>query len=335
MIQGLGLENYDSKCPATYMKGRIIEILQKFGIGNFDRFVCVMSDCGSDVVKFCKLIKVPHLPCLAHVLNILAKKLIGIDADFSVPEDDETGDELDDIFAFGVSGEVKTAVKDLKKPSNLQDFLAIQKIKQPELKAPLKPLLANATRWHSTYLMINRVLVLQKSITAFTQNSYKWDEIKKLRDLLHPLYEVTMKLQCGIENSAHPFDFYVQCVDYIRSYLQQEKSLTDVRNPVMQLLNKWCVTNNVVIQAFKKSGPLYDKLIGMVSDVDNSPNSRADDHPYTADLNNSFDAYLAKQGSCPVDQLVTSILADIPVSNSDLERLFSYAKFLKTSIQRC
>ena len=71
----------------------------------------------------------------------------------------------------------------------------------------------------------------------------------------------------------------------------------------------------------------------MVSDVDNSPNSRADDHPYTADLYNSFDAYLVKQGSCPVDQLVTSILADIPVSNSDLERLFSCAKFLKTSIQ--
>ena len=71
----------------------------------------------------------------------------------------------------------------------------------------------------------------------------------------------------------------------------------------------------------------------MVSDVDNSPNSRADDHPYTADINNSYDAYLAKQGNCPVDQLVTSILADIPVSNSDMERLFSYAKFLKISIQ--
>ena len=98
----LGLENHDSKCPATYMKDRLIEILQKFGIGNFDQFVCVMSDCGSDVVKFCKLIKLPHLPCLAHVLNVLAKKLIGIDADFSVPDDDETGDELDDIFALGV-----------------------------------------------------------------------------------------------------------------------------------------------------------------------------------------------------------------------------------------
>ena len=102
------------------MKDRIIEILQKFGIGNFDRFVCVMSDCGSDVVKFCKLIKVPYLPCLAHVLNILAKKLIVIDADFSVPEDDETGDELDDIFALGVSGEVKTAVKDINKPGTAQ-----------------------------------------------------------------------------------------------------------------------------------------------------------------------------------------------------------------------
>ena len=330
----LGLENYDSKCPATYMKDRIIEILQKFGNGNFDRFICVMSDCGLDVVKFCNLFKVPHLPCLAHVLNIFAKKLIGIDADFSVLEGDETGDELDDIFALGVSGEVKTAVKDLKKPSILQDFLAIQKIKQPELKSPLKPLLANATRCNSTYLMLNRFLVLLTSITAFTQNSYNWDEIKKLRDLLHPLYEVTMKLNCGIEKSAHPFDFYVQCVDYIRSYLQQEKSLTDVRNPdVMQLLNRWCGTNNVVIQAFKKSDPLYDKLIGMVSDVDNSPNSRADDHPYTANLNNSFDAYLAKQGNCPVDQLVTSIFADIPGSNSDLERFFSYAKFLKTSFQ--
>ena len=161
------------------------------------------------------------------------------------------------------------------------------------MKTPLKTLLANGTRWNSTYLMLNRFLVLQKSITAFTQNSYNWDEIKKLRDLLHPLYEVTMKLQCGFEKSAHPFDFHVQCVDYIRSYLQQEKFLTDVKNPVMQLLNKWCGTNNVVIQTFKKSGPLYDKSIGMVSDVDNSPNSRADDHLYSADLNNSFDAHLA------------------------------------------
>ena len=62
-----------------------------------------------------------------------------------------------------------------------------------------------------------------------------------------------MKLQCGIEKSAHPFDYYVQCVDYIRSGIPLG---IDVRNPVMQLLNKWCGTNNVVIQAFKKFGPL-------------------------------------------------------------------------------
>ena len=143
-----------------------------------------------------------------------------------------------------------------------------------------------------------------------------------------------MKLQSGIEKSDHIFDFYVQCIDYIRSYLQQEESLTDVRGPVLQLLNKWCGSSNVVIQAFKKHGPLYDKLIGMVSDNSQDPVSQSDDHPYTANLNNSFDVYLkAKQGNCPVDQLVTSVLADIPVSNSDLERLFSYAKFLKTSIQ--
>ena len=35
-----------------------------------------MSDCGSDMVKFCRIMKLAHVPCLAHVINLIVKKLI-------------------------------------------------------------------------------------------------------------------------------------------------------------------------------------------------------------------------------------------------------------------
>ena len=36
-----------------------------------------------------KLIRLPHLPCLAHVLNIIANKLIGVDSKVETDKNDD------------------------------------------------------------------------------------------------------------------------------------------------------------------------------------------------------------------------------------------------------
>ena len=80
--------------------------------------------------------------------------------------------------------------------------------------------------------------------------------------------------------------------------------------------------------AFKKSGPLYEKLVDEFSEQTSSI-----DHGYSAQFS-SFDNYLkCHENDKPLDLRITALLASIPPSNSDMERLFSFAKYLKTSIQ--
>ena len=61
------------------------------------RILCILSDCGSDIVKFSRLMNIPHLPWLAHVLNLVAKTFLQSSmavTSFEI-DDDNSGDELD------------------------------------------------------------------------------------------------------------------------------------------------------------------------------------------------------------------------------------------------
>ena len=70
----LGLINYTFKCGANEMKGYLLELLHKFAI-NRKRVLCKMSDCGVDMVKLCKVLKVSHIPRLAKLLIYWVKNL--------------------------------------------------------------------------------------------------------------------------------------------------------------------------------------------------------------------------------------------------------------------
>ena len=99
----LGLINYDFSCGAKEMKKYTKELLAKFGIAK-ERLACVMSDCGSDMVKFCRIMKLAHVPCLAHVINLIVKKMINASLihDDAIETDNEVAIQTDEEIVIQI-----------------------------------------------------------------------------------------------------------------------------------------------------------------------------------------------------------------------------------------
>ena len=116
----LGLVNYEGSCPSHVLKDHVNQLLVKFNIAE-SRIICVMGDCGSDIVKYCRITGHPHLPCLAHVLNLMARIML-LNQELVSTHDEDTGDELGEVESTesnSVVEQIKDAVKEITKPNNI------------------------------------------------------------------------------------------------------------------------------------------------------------------------------------------------------------------------
>ena len=186
------------------MEGSLLELLDKFVI-NRKRVVCIMSDCGADMVKLCKVLKVSHIPCLAHINNFLVEKLMA--SSLVIPDDElfdddiqlitftNKGDEVDAVtFNFvNMVPDVRAAVKELRTSTISDIFVLLQKeLEESELSC----ILDCETRWNSMYVMVEGFCQLEKTITTFFRDRQcKWDQLKCLSKVLQPFFEITLKVQ--------------------------------------------------------------------------------------------------------------------------------------------
>ena len=336
----LGLINYDFSCGAKEMKKYTKELLAKFGIAK-ERLACVMSDCGSDMVKFCRIMKLAHVPCLAHVINLIVKKLINAslihddaietDNEVAIQTDEEIviqnedsnnendTDEADEDFdtlntrsiePFGFSNfvnEIRQAVKDIRTPNNNATFMFMQKQFQ---KSELDVVLDNETRWNSTYLMLERFLKLCGSVEKFYhERRFDWQHLDCLVKVLKPFYEVTLELQK--KEIPKDFDFYLKTVEYVRTFVECESGLEMVRDDMLQLLDKWCGSKNAVVQAFNKRDKLYKRLAKEIDD--NIENLQQTEHTYATPT--SFKDFLQLERAVgPKEEQIRRTLRQIPAT---------------------
>ena len=100
--------------------------------------------------------------------------------------------------------------------------------KQNEKAKPLKPIQDVATRWNSTYLMINRLVKLKPFIGTVLVNSEhsslllsasQWDLVIEMIKALKPVFEATKIVSA--EKYCHPFSL---------TFLGTQRSRTFIRS---------------------------------------------------------------------------------------------------------
>jgi hypothetical protein len=94
-------------------------------------------------------------------------------------------------------------------------------------------ILDNATRWNSTYLMVNRALELQGPIDTFSHEFRKdlgidllsdedWEVIKDIHHALRPFWELTLVLQSKNENGHHGYIWeWLPSLDLLLKHMEE------------------------------------------------------------------------------------------------------------------
>ena len=80
----LGLVPFDTLCGHERIQLLLDERLALFGL-SFDDTAIMVTDCGSDVTKVAQVVDKLHMPSLARINNLIAKKIIYE----TEPEEDE------------------------------------------------------------------------------------------------------------------------------------------------------------------------------------------------------------------------------------------------------
>lgn len=131
---------------ATNLAANIKEITERFSLS--DKILVVISDNDSKIVKAVKSeLKWPHFGCYAHTLNLIVQHA------------------LDNSGVAVVIEKMKTIVKHFKRSNqDLEKLLKYQK--DSGVEQPLKLVLDVATRWNSTFYMVQRAVLLQDAVKA-------------------------------------------------------------------------------------------------------------------------------------------------------------------------
>ena len=158
----MGLISYEGFCGSEEIVVNLRNMLSKIGLEISDFSVCV-NDCGSDVVHATvDIMGLYHFPCLAHVINLIIKRLVfDIESDAEYAPDCENDSDAEDVDSddenenhVQFSADIRKAleiVQNIHRTTKLQDKLrSLQQLANvPELKI----INENTTRWNSRLRM--------------------------------------------------------------------------------------------------------------------------------------------------------------------------------------
>ncbi|CAI6371303.1 unnamed protein product [Macrosiphum euphorbiae] len=110
-----------------------------------NKVVTIVTDNASSMIKACQILKIRHLPCFAHTLNLVVQDSLKLK-------------EVDCVIK-----KCKSLVTYFKN-SNIATHKLITE-QENQNKKPLKVIQEVPTRWNSMYHMIKRILELKNDIT--------------------------------------------------------------------------------------------------------------------------------------------------------------------------
>jgi hypothetical protein len=178
--------------------------------------VCVLSVCQKLELAdgLVSQQKARRLRCTGHVLNLVVKAfLFGTDAEsfeIDVSAAHQLSNEQRELELWrhkGPVGKLHNTVHHIRRtPQRREEFFRIQRQEGLEIEQ-LMVVADNATRWNSTYSMIERAMRLKDLIDLFAARSFDkdiaqdqltrddWDQLTRILALLKPFKELTLRME--------------------------------------------------------------------------------------------------------------------------------------------
>ncbi|KAH7464971.1 hypothetical protein FOMA001_g16996 [Fusarium oxysporum f. sp. matthiolae] len=203
-----------------------------------------------------------RMRCFGHILNLVAQAfLYGDDAaSFELQSEaygmlERVEEDLEHWRAKGPVGKLHNIVKFIRaSPQRTEAFKAhareqeeadIYKLAE-ESTAELEVIQNNATRWNSTYMMIERALIKQSELNSFIQDlgleadaskrvpaadiltPDDWKVLREVSHILEPIYNMTMRTQGWGTSGGHGRLWEVMTgMEYILEHLEDWKLLCE------------------------------------------------------------------------------------------------------------
>lgn len=168
-----GIFHSNDSQTAENIQQHVTSIMNDWGISSNVKYCC--TDNAANMLKASKLLNLPHLPCMAHTLQLSINHAI-----------DQTGLSTILAKARAIVGRIKRSplqkgnLQKVMKDSNLS---LIQDV---------------PTRWGSTLDMITRLIIQREPVCEWlltqsglnTLNESEWKKLEVMRDLLQPCEQV-------------------------------------------------------------------------------------------------------------------------------------------------
>lgn len=151
-----------------------------------NKISCLVSDNAATMLKASELLRVTHLPCFAHTLNLtvtdgLEPRKGSGEEKLGHSHNEEISSEEDNLR--NLLQKCRNIVRFFKKSTLAMDHL--MKEQEKLNKTPLKPIQDVCTRWNSTLYMLERLLHLHNDncLTIALSNSANAPEILNFSDI--------------------------------------------------------------------------------------------------------------------------------------------------------
>ena len=253
--------NFRGFCGGEETLAHLKHLLEVFDFCPSDIDICVV-DCRADVQLASRLANWYTFPCLCHIINMRAKKLIFEETAYLRENDlesergfDEPGDiadlvdDMDDYVSV-----VKTAApicRKIHRSVRLQEKLQdAQKIKGlPQVSVVIE----NVNRWNSLLKMLERFVSLKVPLIYMFENElddFDWLKLRRIIGILAPLRDTSLDLQKDKVGPKEAVD--VLC--FLNKLAGTKNAVTSAIRPVLE---KWLDGNAISNALLHNRGEFY------------------------------------------------------------------------------
>jgi len=282
VLYTLAVRDTNAEHTSDSIQALLRDILREYELKK-PKVLCIVSDNATNMIKAVDKLNQSASQSGHQDCNNPLTVTIEVDEDDGSESDDESGDqsdetendtfnELDMLFALAAVDVTTTehmrcavhtfqlCIRDGLKARNIANLLAhVRKVvaaaRTPKVEAVLKrrcnkgAVLDQATRWGSTYLMLQRLLELKSCLIDMANpdvslTDQQWKQVQEIESLLQHLYAVTKNLQ---SNDLTPGSFFKQWKMILFRLSQTDGSLARDVLQSMQRREQLLLQNKILV----------------------------------------------------------------------------------------
>lgn len=166
--------------------------------GIFSKVIAIVTDGGPNIKFAVRLMKIQHIPCTAHKLNLIVQQALSENC-----VQNPTGSQINETNDIKYLLQKCRNIVGFFKRSEVGNRLLMEKQKQLGFANVLKLKQDVITRWNSTLFMIERLVKLKEPLTIviinlkdapFNLTNEEWLTIEDIIPLLKPFNNLTVEL---------------------------------------------------------------------------------------------------------------------------------------------